>query len=78
MIKHTIMNTIIRVSLLFKNPSAVELIQLGNVIWVGKSLEKQEIIIDSPKLISYTNTRVENVNIIRELEKIILGIDKHA
>ena len=48
------MNTIVRVALLFKNPSAVELIQLSNVIWVGKSLEQQDIVVQLPETLSYT------------------------
>lgn len=63
------MNTFVRVALLFKNPSAVELIQLNNLIWVGKSLEQQDIVIQLPETLSYTTTKVENLKVIRDLER---------
>ena len=68
------MSTIVRVSLLFKNPSAVELINLSNVIWVGKSLIKQEINVKTtvhPGIWLTTDERVKNLRLIHELEKIL-------
>ena len=66
------MNTLVRVALLFKNPSAVELIQLSNVIWVGKSLEQQDIVVQLPETLSYTTTKVDNLNVIGELQKALI------
>ena len=67
------MNRIIKVSLLFKNPSAVELVQLGNVIWVGKSLEQQEIFLEQPSGHQFlTRSRLGNLDIIRQLQKEVL------
>ena len=66
-----IMNTIVRVALLFKNPSAVELIQLNNLIWVGKSLEQQDIVIQMPETMAISSTKVENLRLIGQLERVI-------
>jgi len=69
------MSTILRVSLLFKNPSTVELINLSNVIWVSKnSLVKQEFNVKSsvhPQLWLTTDERVNNLRLLRELEKLL-------
>ena len=65
------MNTIVRVALLFKNPSAVELIQLNNLIWVGKSLEQQDIVIQMPETMAISSTKVENLRLIGKLERVI-------
>ena len=64
------MNRFVRVTLLFKNPSAVELIHLTNVIWVGKSLRQQEILVQVPESLSYTSTttKVDNLKVLRTLE----------
>ena len=67
------MNRIIKVSLLFKNPSAVELVQLGNVIWIGKSLEQQEIFLQQPSGHEFlTRSRLRNLDIIRQLQKEVI------
>ena len=67
------MNRIIKVTLLFKNPSAVELVQLGNVIWLGKSLEQQEIFLQQPSGHEFlTRSRLRNLDIIRQLQKEVL------
>ena len=69
------MSTILRVSLLFKNPSTVELINLSNVIWVSKnSLVKQEFNVKSsvhPQIWLTTDERVNNLRLLRELEKVL-------
>ena len=67
------MNRFVRVTLLFKNPSAVELIHLTNVIWVGKSLRQQEILVQLPESLSYTSTtpKVDNLTVLRNLETIL-------
>ena len=65
------MNTLVRLALLFKNPSSVELIQLNTLIKVGKSLEQQDIVVQLPEILSYTTTKLENLKVIGDLEKAI-------
>jgi hypothetical protein len=57
-----------RITLLLKNPSAIELISLNNLIWVGKSIVQQEVLVHAPKINVTSTDRVETLKVIRSLE----------
>ena len=63
------MSNLVRVILTFRNPSKIELLQLSNVIYRGKSLSDQQIFIASPAtdLIHYSYERLENLHLIHAL-----------
>ena len=62
------MSTYMRITLLLKNPSAIELISLNNLIWVGKSIVQQEVLVHAPKIHVTSTDRVETLKVIRSLE----------
>ena len=70
------MSTYMRITLLLKNPSAIELISLNNLIWVGKSIVQQEFVIHAPKIYVTTTDRVETIKVIRTLENAITSNEK--
>ena len=57
-----------RITLLLKNPSAIELISLNNLIWVGKSIVQQEVLVHAPKISVTTTDSIETLKVIRSLE----------
>ena len=65
-----------RITLLLKNPSAIEVISLNNLIWVGKSIVQQEVLVHAPKISVTTTDRVETLKVIRTLEKAIVSNEK--
>ena len=70
------MSTYMRITLLLKNPSAIEVISLNNLIWVGKSIVQQEVLVHAPKISVTTTDRVETLKVIRTLEKAIVSNEK--
>ena len=64
-----VVNTFVKVSLLLKNPSAVELIHLDNMIWVGKSIVRQEVLVHSPSISAVSNKRHDTLRILTMLQK---------
>lgn len=61
------MTTILRVSLLFKNPKPVEIFYLSKVIRIGSSLKQEEILIQTPHTLLYTNDKLKNIQALDNL-----------